>query len=135
MSIGFGWVQKCAEKGLWNENNPHVLASKLLKKSEYYLVIGRVGAGTDEVNLELFINLTQPVATGAFPVNPNANPSKMANGQERDATNHPGVESFDGGIARFLISSSYRNLLVLMSSEKLVDRFGLHPWSFSSKFP
>ena len=37
------------------------------------------------------------------PVNPDANPSKMAIGQERDAINHPGKESFDGSIARFLI--------------------------------
>ena len=37
------------------------------------------------------------------PVNPKANPSKMAVGQERDATNHPGKESFHGEIARFLI--------------------------------
>jgi hypothetical protein len=27
----------------------------------------------------------------------------MAIGQERDATNHPRLESFDGAIARFLI--------------------------------
>ena len=27
----------------------------------------------------------------------------MAIGQERDATNHPGHESFDGELARFLI--------------------------------
>jgi hypothetical protein len=32
-----------------------------------------------------------------------ANPSRMAVGQERDAIQHPGVESFDGRIARFLI--------------------------------
>ena len=38
-----------------------------------------------------------------FPVNPAANSSKFAIGQERDATNHPGKESFDGEIARFLV--------------------------------
>jgi len=43
------------------------------------------------------------VAQSKFPVNPDAHPSKMAIGQERDATNHPGAESFDGEIARFLI--------------------------------
>jgi hypothetical protein len=45
----------------------------------------------------------QPVATKPFPVNPAANSSKLAIGQERDATNHPGKESFDGELARFLI--------------------------------
>ena len=38
-----------------------------------------------------------------FPVKADANPSKMAIGQERDAVEHPGKESFDGEIARFLI--------------------------------
>ena len=37
------------------------------------------------------------------PVNPEANSSLMAIGQERDATNHPGYESFIGEIARFMI--------------------------------
>lgn len=96
-------ARNALEKGLWNENSPHVLASQPLEKSNYYLVMGRMGDGTDTVNLELFINSTQPVATGVFPVNSDANPSKMAIGQERDATNHPGAESFDGEIARFLI--------------------------------
>ncbi len=91
------------EKGLWNENNPHVLNPQPLKTATYYLVMGRMGAGTDTVDIELFVNSTSPVATKKFPVNKNANPSKLAIGQERDATNHPGAESFDGEIARFLI--------------------------------
>jgi len=36
-------------------------------------------------------------------VNPKANPSKMAVGQERNATNHPGHESFHRATSRFLI--------------------------------
>ena len=62
-----------------------------------------MGAGTGQVPIEVFINTPQPVATGMFPVNPRANASKLAIGQERDAVNHPGVESFDGELARFLI--------------------------------
>jgi hypothetical protein len=62
-----------------------------------------MGAGTGEVPIEVFINEPQPVASKAFPVNPAANSSKLAIGQERDATNHPGKESFDGEIARFLV--------------------------------
>lgn len=90
-------------KGLWNTNSPHVLNRQALKPSTYYLVMGRMGGGTDTVDIELFVNSPVPVAAGEFPVNPEANPSKLAIGQERDATNHPGAESFDGEIARFLL--------------------------------
>jgi hypothetical protein len=89
--------------GRWDHNNPMVTAPKPLKERQFYVVAGRMGAGTGEVSIELFINDWQPVATAPFPVNPKANASKMAIGQERDATNHPGKESFDGEIARFLI--------------------------------
>jgi hypothetical protein len=91
------------EKGLWNENSPHVLNPQSLETAKYYLVMGRMGAGVDTVDIELFVNSNLPVARGKFQVNPNANPSKLAIGQERDAINHPGAESFDGEIARFLI--------------------------------
>jgi hypothetical protein len=62
-----------------------------------------MGAGTGEVQIELFINEAEAVASKPIPVNPKANSSKLAVGQERDATNHPGKESFDGELARFLI--------------------------------
>ncbi|WP_158973658.1 ThuA domain-containing protein [Cellulophaga sp. L1A9] len=91
------------EKGLWNKNSPHVIADEALEKSRYYLVMGRMGEGQDTVNLQLFVNSTSSIAEKPFIVNPKANPSKMAIGQERDATNHPGAESFDGEIARCLI--------------------------------
>jgi hypothetical protein len=89
--------------GRWDENNPYVVSPEPLETKKYYLVSGRMGAGTDTVQLELFVNNIRPVAQSRFPVNPDANPSQMAIGQERDATNHPGAESFDGEIARFLI--------------------------------
>jgi type 1 glutamine amidotransferase len=89
--------------GRWDVNNPYVGAPKPLEVEKYYLVAGRMGAGTDTVHLELFVNNINSVAQGRFPVNPHANPSKMVIGQERDAINHPGAESFDGEIARFLI--------------------------------
>ena len=91
------------EKGLWNNNSPHVLHNQSLETGTYYLIMGRMEAGEDKAKMELFINSATPVAEGIFPISPNANPSKMAIGQERDATNHPGAESFDGEIARFLI--------------------------------
>mgnify|MGYP001547569356 CR=1 FL=1 len=48
--------------------------------------------------MDVALNDAQPVASKPFPVNPAANSSKMAIGQERDATNHPGKESFDGDL-------------------------------------
>lgn len=89
--------------GRWDENNPMVTAPQPLEERRYYVVAGRMGAGTGTVRIEVFINAAQPVVSGPFPVNPKANASKMTIGQERDATNHPGKESFDGEIARFLI--------------------------------
>jgi len=88
--------------GRWDENNPQLLGPKL-KKNRYYVIASRMGAGTGTVTIELFVNRTKPVASIPFPVNPKANSSKMAIGQERDATNHPGHESFDGELARFLM--------------------------------
>jgi hypothetical protein len=79
-----------------------------LEVGEYYIVAGRLAAGTGTVKMELFVNSAKPVGTGTFPVQADANPSKMAIGQERDAVEHPGKESFDGEIARFLI---YRRAL------------------------
>lgn len=89
--------------GRWDANNPMVVAPKPLTAGRYYVVGGRMGAGTGEVSIEVFINTPRPVAAGPFPVNPRTNSSKLAIGQERDAVNHPGKESFDGELARFLI--------------------------------
>ncbi len=80
-----------------------VLAGRSLKETQYYVVAGRMASCTGEVPIELFINEPLPVASKPFPVNPEANSSKMAIGQERDATNHPGKEFFDGALARFLM--------------------------------
>lgn len=89
--------------GRWDNNNPMVVAPKPLQENRYFVVAGRMGAGTGKVQIELFINATEPVATKPIRINPKANSSKLAIGQERDAVNHPGKESFDGEIARFLI--------------------------------
>ncbi|CAA6677558.1 MULTISPECIES: ThuA domain-containing protein [unclassified Lentimonas] len=90
--------------GLWDDQlNPCVQTQEPLEENRYYLVMGRMGAGTEVVDLELFINSAEAVDRKTVPVNPNANASMMAVGQERDATNHPGFESFHGEIARFLI--------------------------------
>ncbi|MGJ8654518.1 MAG: GDSL-type esterase/lipase family protein [Opitutaceae bacterium] len=90
--------------GLWDDElNPCVQSPEPLVEKQYCIVIGRMGAGTEVVDLELFINSAKPVDRKSVPVNPKANPSKMVVGQERDATNHPGKESFHGEIARFLV--------------------------------
>ncbi len=87
--------------GRWDTNNPKVLGPKL-EMNRFYVVAGRMGAGTGEVKLELFVNDPAAVASKPFHVNVNAKSSKMAIGQERDATNHPGRESFKGEIARIM---------------------------------
>lgn len=89
--------------GRWDENNPQLLAPEPLEEGKYYVVVGRMAAGTGEVTLELFVNENVPVAIDKFPVNTEANASKLVMGQERDAVEHPGKESFDGAIARFMI--------------------------------
>lgn len=83
-------------------NNPKVTGPRL-QKGQYYIVAGRMGAGPGAVTSEIFVDSATPVGSHVFPVNPNAKSSKLAIGQERDATNHPGLESFDGEIARILI--------------------------------
>lgn len=90
--------------GRWDHNNPRVLSPQRFNQEDYYLLMGHMEAGTGEVILSLYINDPDiPVATQPYPVNPASNSSQMAIGQERDAVEHPGVESFVGEIARFLV--------------------------------
>jgi hypothetical protein len=90
--------------GRWDNNNPLIVTKQPLDTTQYYLLAGRMGAGTDTVLIELFVNeLKQPAASGPFPVNPKADGSMLSIGQERDAIQHPGVESFNGEIARLLM--------------------------------
>ena len=89
--------------GRWDKNNPMVLATSPLKKDHFYVIAGRMGSGQGIVQIELFINQATKIISKDFPVNPKANSSKLAIGQERDAIEHPGKESFDGEIARFLL--------------------------------
>nr|WP_068892382.1 LamG-like jellyroll fold domain-containing protein [Pedobacter panaciterrae] len=90
--------------GRWDNNNPKVTATSVLKFEKYYLLIGRMGKGTDTVMLSLYLNNgLVPVVSHPFPVNKLANSSKLAIGQERDAIEHPGTESFIGEISRFFL--------------------------------
>lgn len=88
--------------GRWNADNPKVKGFRL-EENKFYVIAGRMSAGTDIATLELFVNSPKPVASAQIPVNDKANPSKLAIGTERDAVEHPGVESFDGEMARVLI--------------------------------
>lgn len=88
--------------GRFDANNPQAIGPKL-ETGKWYVIAGRMSAGTGTVKLELFVDQPKPVSTVDFPVSPEANPSRMAIGQERDAIEHPGFESFDGEISRFLI--------------------------------
>jgi hypothetical protein len=88
--------------GRFDGNNPLITGPKL-ETNRSYLLASRMAPGVGAQSIELFVNDPAPVASGIFPVNPQANPSRMAVGQERDAIQHPGQESFDGEMARLLI--------------------------------
>ena len=88
--------------GRFDRNNPQVIGPKLTT-GQFVVVAGRMDAGTPTAQLDLFLNHLPAYSSEEIPVNPKANPSCLSIGQERDAINHPGHESFDGEIARFLI--------------------------------
>jgi hypothetical protein len=88
--------------GRFDVNNPKLVGPKLAE-GRFHFLAGRMGAGQTEAKLEFFVNDLKPCATAQFPINPQADASKLAIGQERDAIQHPGKESFDGEIARFLL--------------------------------
>lgn len=88
--------------GRFDANNPQLIGPKL-EVGNFILAAGRLGAGQGAVNVELYVNRLPAIAKTTIVTNPKANPSRMAIGQERDAINHPGHESFDGELARFLI--------------------------------
>ena len=108
--------------GRFDQNNPLVLGP-ILEVGKYYIVAGRVAAGTGAVKIDLFVNSAKPVGTGMFPVQVDANPSRMAIGQERDAIEHPGKESFDGEIARLLI---YQRPLTDQELSEAIRHLALH---------
>jgi len=115
--------------GRWDDNNPYVHTSKILKQDQYYLIMGRMGAGTGTVELSLYLNDgTQPVASHPFPVSLDVNPSRMAIGQERDAIEHPGRESFVGNMARFLIyDRAMSDQELAKAAKRLVAYYGIRP--------
>lgn len=90
--------------GRWDINNPLIVTEKPLDTTRYYLLACRMSAGTGTVDIEIFVNdLSRAEVTGSFIVNPSADGSKLAIGQERDAIEHPGVESFNGEMTRLLL--------------------------------
>ncbi len=111
--------------GRFDSNNPKLDGPKLSKRS-FHLVAGRMAAGKENAKLELFINGTKAVAEADFPVNTEANPSRMTIGQERDAIEHPGHESFDGEIARLLIwERPLTDAELKQTVNELMIRYGL----------
>lgn len=88
--------------GRFDVNNPKLVGPKLAE-GKWHILAGRLAAGQSEVRAEFFVNTLTPYASASFPINPKADASKLAVGQERDAIQHPGKESFDGEIARFLL--------------------------------
>jgi hypothetical protein len=88
--------------GRFDANNPK-LEGPRMEPGKFQFLAGRMGAGGGKAKLEFFVDGARPVASAEVAVNPAANPSRMAVGQERDAIQHPGHESFDGELARFLV--------------------------------
>jgi hypothetical protein len=88
--------------GRYNSDNPKLMGPKF-EINKYYVVAGRLAAGTDTVKTDVFVDSPVPYGSVDFPVNPNADASKMAIGTERDAFQHPGQESFDGELVRVLM--------------------------------
>lgn len=112
--------------GRFDSNNPQLLGPKF-ETGRFYVVAGRMAAGTGKVKLELFVNSTNAVASTDIVVNTKADASKLAIGQERDATNHPGHESFDGEIGRLLIFSRALDDVELRTKlEEIRVRYGIH---------
>lgn len=90
--------------GRWDVNNPFIASHNAISEQNYSLIIGKMDAGKDSANVYLMINeWNEKEYVRKVQVNPAANSSMLAIGQERFAVEHPGVESFDGEIARFLL--------------------------------
>jgi hypothetical protein len=88
--------------GRYNADNPKLMGPRFEEK-KYYVVAGRLGAGTGTVTTDVFVDSGKPYASTDFPTNPKANASVMAIGTERAAWQHPGKESFHGELARVLM--------------------------------
>jgi len=88
--------------GRFDANNPQLLGPQL-PGDRFSVVAGRMGSGTGKVHCELFVGGPEPVASADVEIHAGANASKLAIGQERDAVEHPGQESFDGELAGLLI--------------------------------
>jgi hypothetical protein len=121
--------------GRFDTNNQQLFGPKL-ETGRFAIVAGRMAAGTGKVKLEVFVNSPESFASKEVPANPQGNPSRMAVGQERDAIEHPGVESFDGEIARLLIYArplEDAELKTLMTS--LGNRYGIQPKAAAAASP
>lgn len=87
--------------GRWDKNNQRITSTVPLDTTQYYLLAGRMQPGKQIALVELFINdFSMANAAHIVPVNIHADGSMLSIGQERDAIQHPGVESFRGEIAR-----------------------------------
>lgn len=113
--------------GRWDVNNPYVTSKEIVDQDQYYLIMGRMGKGVDTVKLDLYLNDgAKAIASSPFPVNVKANSSRMAIGQERDAVQHPGRESFVGEMARFLLyDRPLTDKEMVNTAKQLVSHYGI----------
>ncbi len=109
--------------GRWDANNPFICTTYSLNVNEYHLVMGRMEAGEDSAALYLMVNEWDAISYAQkIKVNRNADASKLCIGQERDAIQHPGIESFDGEIARFLLYERPLSKKEMKSTIKLLRK-------------
>ncbi len=126
----YAGVRNGVEHAQGSANNPEVVSRTKLEKGRFHLVAGRMGAGEGTVTVEVFVNEPIAEANGTVPVNKAANPSKMAIGQERDATNHPGDESFNGDLARLLIYDKTHDPAHMKAVfDELLETYAIKPGS------
>ena len=107
--------------GRFDENNPKLSGAKL-DADRYYVLAARMGQGVGSVPLEIFVNEAEPQNSLKYPVSKKTNPSRMAVGTERDATNHPGSESFDGSIARIFVYERALNETEMQSTMRFLRK-------------
>ncbi len=119
--------------GRWDKNNPYVTSKEIVKQDQYYLIMGRMGKGIETVTLSLYLNDgAKPITSSPFPVSQSVNPSRMAIGQERDAIEHPGRESFVGEMARFMLyDRPLTDQEMELNAKEIVAYYGIKPYFLS----
>ena len=85
----------------WNQySSPYAMASSPLETDKYYIIIGRMSEGTDNAQIDLFVNSGDKVNSKNVRVYKDSTPSSLTIGKLRPTFRR---ESFIGEISRFLL--------------------------------